>query len=366
MTTQEKFNRISIINVKNKLNLKEVCSKGKIIYVKCPFCNSINADLKLNTQNNTYICKNCEESGSSISLYAKNHFSMSNKEAFKKLMSMESNMQTNLNSYYNNYKKNSDELDEVYTEFLGLLTLSKKHREKLQQLGFKNEDIKTIGFKTIPINEYEKIEICNNLIKSGYSLQGVPGFFQNDKFKWTFKSHNGFFVPVKNNMKIEALRIHLDSLYKTNTTDIWFSSSNEYNGSMINNNIMIIKPEYFKLRTVSGNNKKVNIIVATEMLLAYKLHTMYEDTIVIGIPNYLSKNEIRKFYKIVNINKIILVYDYHAALHNSSAIIENLKQIYPNKNINISFSIKNYKIENILSEKLESETNLKEIEKLIA
>lgn len=37
----EDFSRhVSIINVKNKLELEEISSSGEIIYVKCPFCFS--------------------------------------------------------------------------------------------------------------------------------------------------------------------------------------------------------------------------------------------------------------------------------------------------------------------------------------
>ena len=37
MKQQEILNRISIINVKNKLKLKEILSKKNLIYVRCHF-----------------------------------------------------------------------------------------------------------------------------------------------------------------------------------------------------------------------------------------------------------------------------------------------------------------------------------------
>ena len=344
MQDKNKFDKLSIINVKNKLGLKEVCSKGKIIYAKCPFCHSKNADLKLNTENNTFICKNCEEAGSSVSLYARCHFLMTNRKAFIELMNMDADMATNISNISNNSKKDVTELDEIYTEFLSLIKLSDNHKKYLNSLGFSDERIKEIGFKSIPVNENIKLKICDRLIELGYDLRGVPGFFQNEKFKWTFKSHNGFFIPVRNNLKIEALRIHLDNKYKNDTTDIWFSSRSEYNGSMINNVVMVLKPEIFKLMAVGKEDKNKQIIVVTDILFAYVLSIIFKDMIIVGIPSYISKNEIRKLSSIGDVDKVSLILDYHAALHNSFAIINNLKNIYSGDKIEVDFSIKDFEI----------------------
>ena len=358
------FNKISIINVKNKLGLKEVCVKGKIIYTKCPFCHSENASLKLNTENNTFICKNCEEAGSSVSLYARNHFLMTNRKAYIELMNMDADLTTSLNVISNNAKKTINELDEIYSEFLEMLNLSDKHRKILNNLGFSNQKIDLIGFKTIPSNEYHKNKICEKLIELGYDLRGVPGFFQNGKFKWTFKSHNGFFIPVKNNMKIEALRIHLDNKYSNDTTDIWFSSRSEYNGSMINNSILILNPDN-KLKPIGIKRNKEDIIVVSEILFAFILSNIIKDTIIVGIPSYLNKNEIKRIDSLCDINKIYLAFDYHAALHNSYAIISNLKTICQGDNIDVGFSIKDYEIPNNIKDNFIKE-KLSNIEKLSA
>ena len=151
-------------------------------------------------------------------------------------------------------------------------------------------------------------------------------------------------------MKIEALRIHLDSKYTNDTTDIWFSSRSEYNGSMINNAIMIIKPDNYKLRPIGKNNENINIIIVSEMLFAYILNNTIKDTIIVGIPNYLSKNEIKRIDDLGDINKIYLILDYHSALHNSYGIIDNLKKICPGENIEVGFSIKNFEIPGIIKD----------------
>lgn len=175
MNQQEILNRTNIINVKNKLNLNEVCSFGDTIYVNCPFCYSKNGDMKLNVSNNSYVCKKCEAKGYAIGLYARLKYK-SNKEAFKELISLEPEIDFEYSPIINNNKKNEDELDIVYRELLRNLKLEDRHYKKLISYGFKDEDIKSIGFKTIPLNESKKIEICRRLIKNGYELQGTPGF----------------------------------------------------------------------------------------------------------------------------------------------------------------------------------------------
>lgn len=281
MKQEEILKRTSIINVKNKLELEELYSKKDIIYVKCPFCFSKNGAMKLNTFNNSYNCKDCGESGYAIGLYAKCKHT-TNKEAYQKLLQEVAEISNNLiNSITTNTKKNTEELDIVYQAFLEKLSLSSEHTMKLLKLGFTIDEIKKIGFKTIPIKEQDRIKICKELIENGYELEGCPGFFQDKKFRWNFKSHKGFFIPVIENCRVIALRIHLDNQYNTNTTDIWFSSSQENNGSKVNNHIMVLFPENNKLQVINDNKQKKDIIITSEMLLAYKISATFKNNIVI-------------------------------------------------------------------------------------
>lgn len=280
MNQQEILKRISIVNVKNQLGLKEIYSKKDIIYVRCPFCFSKAGSMKLNTSNNSYICKNCEERGYSVGLYAKCRY-ISNKDAYKELISSEADINNNLTtSSITNTKKNNDELDIVYQSFLEKLSLSSDHIMKLLKYGFTMEEIEKIGFKTIPIKENTKIEICRQLTDDGIDLAGTPGFYKDKKFRWNFKSHEGIFIPVIDNCRITSLRIHLDKEYNTKTTDIWFSSSQENEGTKVNNNIMLLYPENNRIKIMNNKQEKKNIIIASEMILAYKIVSKYKNEIV--------------------------------------------------------------------------------------
>ena len=281
MKNNEMLEKISIINVKNKLKLKEICSMGDNIYVRCPFCNSLNSSMKLSISNNSYICKNCGESGYAVGLYAKCNY-ITTKQAYIQLVNHASDMKTKYkSSIITNTKKSEDEIDEIYQYFLKQLNLSDEHKIRLNKLGFSTEYINEIGFKTIPISEKIKVSICRKLISDGFELCGIPGFYQDNKFRWTFSSHKGILIPVYNNAKISSLRILLDDAYNADTTNIWFSSGNKLNGSKINNNIMLLLPEENKIQFLNDNKNKRDIIIASEILLAYKVHNEFKNNIVI-------------------------------------------------------------------------------------
>ena len=340
MNEKNIYDCTSIINVKNKLNLKEVWSSGNIIYVHCPFCASNNGSLKLDITNNSYICKKCEESGYSVGLYAKLKF-ISNKSAYKELISDEPNMECNINrNILVNNKRNEDELDCIYQEFLNMLDLSPDHIMKLLKIGFSIETINKIGFKSIPENEDEKFNICKKLIEDGYELKGIPGFHQNKNFKWTFKSHPGIFIPIRNNGKINSLRIHLDKEYSNETTDIWFSSGDKFNGTKASNGIMILYPKKDVIQLFNNKESK-EIIMVSEMLLAYKVFEKYKDFIVVAIPNVISKSEIKKLDSLNEIYKIHLIIEEHTLKYNTVGLLSTLNKKFDNNIISNYFSFNN-------------------------
>jgi len=345
---------ISIINVMNKLKLDKIYELGDVIYIKCPFCYSKNADMKLNINNNSYVCKNCEEKGYSIGLYAKLKF-ITTKEAFKELISEKPEIDFKVNKILQNDRKSDNELHFVYSEFLKKLKLERKHFEKLISYGFSEEYIIKNKFKSVPNDESIKIKICEQLIKEGCRLQGITGFYQNSNFKWTFKSHEGIFIPVINNT-ILGLRINLDKEYNTNTSDIWFSSSNCYNGTKARNDIMVLKPKDNILELVNQKNKK-DVIVTTEMILAHKLASKYRDTIVIGIPNVISKQKVESLRKLININNIFFIMDFHTMMTSPVSALEHFYNYYDKSKILICFSMKECEIPKKIHERFDKKVN---------
>ena len=238
------------------------------------------------------------------------------------------------------------------------LDLKPEHIMELIKYGFSIEDIEKIGFKSIPMNEKERINICNKLIQDNLDLEGIPGFFKDKRFRWNFKAHKGILVPVKESHRIIGLRIHLDNLYDADTSDIWFSSSQECNGSKILNNIMFLYPEENSIRFMNNNELK-DIIIVSEMILAYKIHLYFNNNIVIGVPNVVSKKELKKLNKIQNVNEVHVVMDKHTVLHNSESLLANLYKIYPRRKVTLHFSLKDGEIPGSI-EKLNNDYNIQE------
>lgn len=173
------YKKLSIINVKNKLNLREGYCNGNAIYVYCPFCNEKDkntANLRLDVDNDSYYCNCCGEYGYAVGLYAKANY-ITTKTAFKRLMKLEADLDTNMKYIKKANKRNDSDISEVYKYFLKMLGLNRKHCKILMDMGFSKEEILNSSFRSIPQFENDKIKICNRLIKCGFKLSGIPRIF---------------------------------------------------------------------------------------------------------------------------------------------------------------------------------------------
>lgn len=339
MQNNNTYDYINITNVINQLHLKKTSKKGNYLYVICPFCQSPeekNGYLKVNTVNNVYICNKCEESGSSIDLYAKMKY-IPTKEAFKRLLK-ETPVLDNLPYTYNNPVKDEYYRDIVYRNFLEMQKLNELHYKKLKAMNFTDEYIVDNLFKSIECNECKKKKICERLQERGVKLDGIPGFFQDTDFKWTYKSHKGIFIPAMLDNKIQGLRILLDDTYRLDTENIWFSSYNEYNGTKASNWLMLLKDKKMNWFDMYNSNKGESIIIATEMILAHKLFNN-TNKIVIGVPNNIEKDLILSIVKRMNVSKVFLYVDKYTILHTSTFMYENIIETLEKQNIKVDFRI---------------------------
>lgn len=326
------YDRLSIINVKNKLKLSESYCKGNNIYVNCPFCKNEDekgANLRLNVRSNSYYCNCCGMNGYAVGLYAKLNY-ITNRKAFEKLINEKADMTTKLKGVENAIRRSDADISTVYEYLLKMLGLNKKHCKILLQMGFSKEEILKSSFRSIPQYENEKIRLCNRLIKCGFELSGVPGFFLNKQMKWTFKSHKGFFIPVIYNGYIKGLRIHLEEKYRLNTTDIWFSSGNEYQGTCAKNSIMIFMPKNEK--TII----KKDIVIASEILIGYRLFER-DNKITIAIPNKINKKQGQSILNNIDISNADIYIDKHTISCDYKSLYQNLLNYIDEEKQNIKF-----------------------------
>lgn len=290
---------ISIFNVACQLNLEILDKTRNTLKVICPFCGYRNpkkklAKMSLNFERNSYHCFECGKAGFAIGLYAtlKN---IDNKTAFKELLEREA-FSMDKSDYVpdtNNKLADLDKRNIVYTDFLNRLKLSAEHEKKLESLGLCKSYINDYKFKTIPTGFFAPLVISHYLNKQ-YSLAGIPGFYQNEEFKWIFSKINGIYIPVYSSSgKIKGLSILLDEEFN-GTKNIWFSSNNKINGTPAENWLTSfnVKPD------------TETIILTDDFITAHCLNLGLKVPIVAfsGIQN--SKNIIKNF-KNTNIKNII-------------------------------------------------------------
>lgn len=330
---------INISNVINKLGLKKTKQIGNNIYVVCPFCQSNeekNGYMKANIIKNLFICNKCQSSGTSLKLYADSKY-MTTKDAYKQLLK-EIPVLDNMPYVFNNPLKDEYYRDLVYNAFLDLLHLNQKHLEKLKSMQFSEEYIKKHKFKSIENNEKNKKEICEKLQADGFKLDGLPGFYQDKDFKWTYKSHKGIFIPAILNNKIQGLRIFLDEKYSSDTENIWFSSNNEYNGAKASNWPIFLKDENMNWFEFSNTNENNVIFIATEIILAHKLFNSTNKT-VIGVPNNIDKEVLFSIVNRMKVKEVFVYFDNYTILHTSTAVYNNIMISLEEKGIKTNFRV---------------------------
>lgn len=289
--------------------------------------------MSLNSQTNKYCCTRCGAGGYSIGLYARIK-GIDTKKAYKELLEREcfSPDKSHIEISPINLLVDIEIRDAVYREFLNMLKLEPQHRRYLKSLGFLDSSIYEGLYKTIP-KSYIKRRLIGNALSKKYNLCGIPGFFQEEDFKWCFSRMDGFFVPVYDkNGYIEGLSIHLDKPFNNNQ-DIWFSSNNKINGT--NARSWIMKNNI--------NDLSDSVIITDNFLLGNLIkETINAPTIAFqNISNsYMILREIEK----TNIKNILFVIRLSQANENLDYIINRIfRDLIPlNYNLDIKY-IDDYK-----------------------
>ena len=234
--------------------------------------------------------------GYSVGLYAKMK-KLSNDKAFKELLEREcfSQDRTLLEIRPMNQLADIETRDKIYRDFLSMLRLEVQHKRCLRNMGFLDSTIEDNLYKSVPKNYIKRRMIANNLSKK-YKLEGLPGFYQEEDFKWIFSKYNGFFVPVFDaNGYIQGLSIHLDKPFNNNQ-DIWFSSNNKINGTRAKNWIM-----------KSNINQYSTSVILTDSLLLGALAKDITDKSVIAFQNIANSYMILKEIENTQIKDIIFL-----------------------------------------------------------
>ena len=117
----------------------------------------------------------------------------------------------------------STDLNLIYTDFMNLLKLSKKHYAKLKSDGWPDKLIKDSFIRSLSLSkkydtekgfysdQEERHRSCQLLLKKHQTLIGVPGFYQQPDLQWTFAGQPGMMIPIYDiDGMLYRIRLRLD------------------------------------------------------------------------------------------------------------------------------------------------------------
>ena len=218
--------------------------------VECPFCGDTRGKcnfsvIKQGEISNVYHCYNCGAKGNMLTLYAdlKGLWGSDRcKEAYHQIRDgqqygqqeapyRQKQLERRAQMKKEEYAKPADlcKRDEVYRALLGMLHLSEAHRNDLRRRGQTEEEIQYMeGQGYVSTACQDSATIARRLLKKGYDLEGVPGFFVNGNGDWEiafYKKNSGYLCPVwSEEGLLVAFQIRLDVPYGKRKY-IWLTSA---------------------------------------------------------------------------------------------------------------------------------------------
>ena len=221
---------------------------GRPVYnISCPCCddNPRKKHLNINLNKDVFCCPRCHFSGGVFDLYS--HYSGVDRKHAREVLMEKLGLKDSGPSYEGSNQKQErrtitrpilqeielpltdiDARHETYAALLGKLSLASDHRENLLSRGLTDEQIRTFGYKTMPVVGLSAL--ATQLQAEGYYLGGVPGFYHAQEGAWTFvQERRGILIPARDqDGKIQGLQIRLDKIKKGKFR--WISSIGKQDG----------------------------------------------------------------------------------------------------------------------------------------
>ena len=256
----------------------------------------------------------------------------------------------------------------AYTEFIKLLKLEDKHRKYLFSEGWDNNMIEKYDIVSLPPLDYRaysgqdkscnmyRVEICQKLISKGIDLQHVPGFFINQKGKWTFAGNPGIVFPCFDiDGNVNQLRIRPDyndedieyyrKIEKKPPKYVFFSSEVEKNGAKNNVQYSIYLPDgkFTPVMYLTEGEKKGIVIAAKRNTTAMCIQGVN----CYGVLFKKDETGTTLLDKLIarGVKMFVVAYDSDACvneqvLHHQQGLVEKLKE----NNIPVAVASWNYNV----------------------
>lgn len=194
---------------------------SRVVYTDCPLCGDKRGKMALYPQINTWHCYHCGEYGGMLPLYGQ-VYGIDNSAAYHEICEAlghnrtapEYEIKAEPSQAESPERATDQEIHRTLTALLRLLPLRKAHWEHLRvQRGLTDEQIRQFGFRSTPLS-HECRPIAHHLAEFGCTLKGVPGFYLDDKGRWTMKFFtrtSGIIIPIRGvEGLLRGLQIRLD------------------------------------------------------------------------------------------------------------------------------------------------------------
>ena len=298
--------------------------------VECPFCGDRRGKCNFAVMRNgdicnVYQCFHCGAQGNMLTLYAdlmglwgsdrykeaywqiQDRLQCGQQEKKERQMMLSKRAQMQRKEYRE--PADYEERDKVYRALIKLLHLSERHRNDLRRRGQTEKEIRhmeMLGY--VSAEPQNSVSIARQLLKQGYDLEGIPGFFLNLDGDWEiafYKKNEGYLCPVwSEDGLLVAFQIRLDKPYKKRKY-IWLTSANLQKGCSSGSPV-----------SISGDSYAA-IIYVTEGILKAEITHQCNGKTYLGNPGVANHKELRQVLaklKKRGLREVIEAYDMEKML----------------------------------------------------
>lgn len=201
----------------------------------------------MNVQSNTYYCQRCHRGGNSWTL-----LQQIGTPELRERLKEEARLHQPLRRPIEKADSaiaSVDDCSAVYNALLNRLALKPSHRRNLLKRGLPEQEIERGAFRSMPTADSGN-GICKLLLKEGYDLNGIPGFFCKDGL-WQLRHYPGILIPVRDEYRrIQGFQVRIDDDLVRRGYDkyLWFSSAEKDEGTSSGSPSHIAIPNGYKVR----------------------------------------------------------------------------------------------------------------------
>lgn len=222
----------TIQDVLNNLGLPVKAEKRGVLILDCPFCLGKNGQpdrhghMEIDLARDRYRCHRCGRMGGKLDLYMAGHPQVLDaRQAYREMMEYLESPRKGAPRFIpqalalppsleTEKRASAQQLHETYSALLGMLTLTSTHRQSLRDRGLEDGEIDRLGYRSVPAVGQRRL--AAELMGAGHALEGVPGFYLDERERWTLYTwRSGIIMPERDSAgRILGLQVRKDQAEK--------------------------------------------------------------------------------------------------------------------------------------------------------